>query len=541
MSIRNVNIAPRAFISFALIAALVVLLGVFALMRMSQIYNASTAMATNWLPSIGYLGDISESTLRLRITSLRVAMNRDATTLTDTYKRLDELSDKLKGFQGKYAALIDSPTEKTEYETFKSVLAEYLQLQGQLVDFSRQDNQQEVLSLLNNKMRVASLKMSEQISKLVELNKSAANASASNAKNQYDSAFTGVVVVIVVTAALTILLAWLLTRSIVAPIGSVLKAAEGMAAGDFTRTIDIQGKDELSRLLSALAGMRNNLRDTIKQISNSALQLVDASEKLSQVTDQAAHGMQRQNGEIEQAVTAVTEMTAAAEEVARNAVSTSESSKHSTLAARQGREQVMATVNAIKRMSEEMQASTQLVTGLATQAQDIGQVLDVIRSVAEQTNLLALNAAIEAARAGEAGRGFAVVADEVRALAHRTQKSTQEIEQMISAIQSSSGQAVESMQLSSSFSQTTLETATAADTALDQIARTIGQINESNLIIASASEEQAQVSREVDRNLVNLREVAIQSQAGSDQTRSASHDLSRLAADLRATVARFVI
>jgi methyl-accepting chemotaxis protein len=201
----------------------------------------------------------------------------------------------------------------------------------------------------------------------------------------------------------------------------------------------------------------------------------------------------------------------------------------------------MATVNAIKRMSEEMQASTQLVTGLATQAQDIGQVLDVIRSVAEQTNLLALNAAIEAARAGEAGRGFAVVADEVRALAHRTQKSTQEIEQMISAIQSSSGQAVESMQLSSSFSQTTLETATAADTALDQIARTIGQINESNLIIASASEEQAQVSREVDRNLVNLREVAIQSQAGSDQTRSASHDLSRLAADLRATVARFVI
>src|SRR5664279_264627 len=108
MSIRNINIAPRAFISFALIAALVVLLGVFSLMRMSQIYNASTTMATNWLPSIGYLGDIYESTLRLRITSLRVAMNRDAATLTDTYKRLDELSDKLKDFQGKYAALIDT-------------------------------------------------------------------------------------------------------------------------------------------------------------------------------------------------------------------------------------------------------------------------------------------------------------------------------------------------------------------------------------------------------------------------------------------------
>lgn len=541
MSVRNINIAPRAFISFSLIAALVVLLGVFALMRMSQIYNASTTMATNWLPSIGYLGDISESTLRLRITSLRVAMNRDAATLTDTYKRLGELSDKLKDQQGKYAALIDTATEKTEYDTFKGVLAEYLQLQAQLVDASRQDNQQEVLALLNTKMRVASLKMSEQISKLVDSNKSSANASASNAKSQYDSAFSGVVIVIVVTAALTILLAWLLTRSIVAPIGNVLRAAEGMAAGDFTRPIDIEGKDELSRLLTALAGMRNNLRETIRQISASALQLVSASEKLSQVTDQAAHGMQRQNDEIEQAVTAVTEMTAAAEEVARNAVSTSESSKNSTLAARQGRERVMETVNAIKRMSDEMQASSQLVTGLAGQAQDIGKVLDVIRAIAEQTNLLALNAAIEAARAGEAGRGFAVVADEVRALAHRTQKSTQEIEQMISAIQNSSGKAVESMQLSSSFSQTTLETANAADSALDQIAHTIGQINESNLIIASASEEQAQVSREVDRNLVNLREVAIQSQAGSDQTSAASHDLSRLAADLRSTVARFVI
>jgi len=541
MSIRNINIAPRAFISFSLIAALVVLLGVFALMRMSQIYNASTAMASSWLPSIGYLGDISESTLRLRITSLRVAMNRDAATLTDTYKRLDALSEKLKDFQGKYAALIDTPVEKTEYDIFKSVLAEYMQLQRQLVDVSRQDNQQEVLSLLNTKMRVASLKMSEQISKLVESNKSSANASAANAKDQYDNAFSGVVIVILVTAALTVLLAWLLTRSIVAPIGSALKAAEGMAAGDFTQAIDIHGKDELSRLLAALAGMRNNLRDTIRQISASALQLVSASEKLGQVTEQAAHGMQRQNNEIEQAVTAVTEMTAAAEEVARNAISTSESSKHSTQAAHQGRERVQETVNAIKRMNEEMHASSLLVTGLAGQAQNIGKVLDVIGAIAEQTNLLALNAAIEAARAGEAGRGFAVVADEVRALAHRTQKSTQEIEQMISGIQSSSGKAVESMQLSSRFSQTTLDTANAADSALDQIAQTIGQINESNLIIASASKEQAQVSREVDRNLVNLREVAIQSQAGSDQTSSASHDLSRLAADLRSTVARFVI
>jgi hypothetical protein len=158
-----------------------------------------------------------------------------------------------------------------------------------------------------------------------------------------------------------------------------------------------------------------------------------------------------------------------------------------------------------------------------------------------QTSLLALNAAIEAARAGEAGRGFAVVADEVRALAHRTAQSTQEIEKMVAGIQNGTGQAVESMQQSNQRTQSTLEMARAAGVALEQITQSIHLINERNLVIASASEEQAQVSREVDRNLVNIRDLASQSSAGANQTSAATHELSRLAVDLNAMVARFVI
>ncbi|MFJ5282687.1 methyl-accepting chemotaxis protein [Pseudomonas sp. NPDC088429] len=287
--------------------------------------------------------------------------------------------------------------------------------------------------------------------------------------------------------------------------------------------------------------MQTNLRKTIEQIAGSATQLGAAAEELSAVTEEASRGLQQQNNEIEQAATAVNEMTAAVEEVARNAVSTSEASNQSTQAAREGRDQVVKTVDAIQTMTHDVQNTAHMIEGLATQGRDIGKVLDVIRAIAEQTNLLALNAAIEAARAGEAGRGFAVVADEVRALAHRTAQSTQEIEKMVAGIQNGTGEAVSSMQQSNQRTQSTLEMARAAGVALEQITQSIHQINERNLVIASASEEQAQVSREVDRNLVNIRDLATQSAAGANQTSAATHELSRLAVDLNAMVARFVI
>ncbi|WP_445177093.1 methyl-accepting chemotaxis protein [Pseudomonas cichorii] len=287
--------------------------------------------------------------------------------------------------------------------------------------------------------------------------------------------------------------------------------------------------------------MQQNLRKTIEQISGSATQLASAAEELSAVTEESSRGLQQQNDELEQAATAVNQMTAAVEEVARNAVSTSQASQQSNETARLGRDKVVETVKAIEIMTRDVQSTSSLIEGLATQGREIGKVLDVIRAIAEQTNLLALNAAIEAARAGEAGRGFAVVADEVRALAHRTAQSTREIEQMVAGIQSGTGQAVDSMSLNTGRTRSTLDLAQAAGDALERITDAISQINERNLVIASASEEQAQVSREVDRNLVNIRDLANQSAAGANQTSAASHELSRLAVGLNTMVGRFVI
>ncbi|WP_420875974.1 methyl-accepting chemotaxis protein [Pseudomonas typographi] len=285
--------------------------------------------------------------------------------------------------------------------------------------------------------------------------------------------------------------------------------------------------------------MQEHLRDTLQHIAGSASQLASAAEELNSVTDESARGLTQQNDEIEQAATAVNEMTSAVEEVARNAVSTSEASGEATRSASDGRDLVVETVQAIERMGVEVQATAELVAQLAGESRNIGQVLDVIRGLADQTNLLALNAAIEAARAGEAGRGFAVVADEVRALAHRTQQSTSEIERMIASIQSGTDKAVASMRGSTEQAATTLNIAKGAGLALDTIHGAVAQINERNLVIASAAEEQEQVAREVDKNLVNIRDLSVQSAAGANQTTAASAELSKLAVDLNGMVGRF--
>ncbi|WP_412071974.1 methyl-accepting chemotaxis protein [Pseudomonas fluorescens] len=234
-------------------------------------------------------------------------------------------------------------------------------------------------------------------------------------------------------------------------------------------------------------------------------------------------------------------MTAAVDEVARNAVSTSEASKQSEQTAQRGREQVQETVVSIGELAEGVTDTSQRIGQLAGRVQDISKVLDVIRSIAEQTNLLALNAAIEAARAGDAGRGFAVVADEVRALAHRTQVSTQEIEQMIGNIRQDTAHAVTAMQSSSHLVRTTLEVAQRSGEALDEITRSISQINERNLMIASATEEQALVAREVDRNLVGIRNLSEQVLLGARHTDTAGHELAQMAGELHQTVARFKV
>ncbi|MGI4838991.1 MAG: methyl-accepting chemotaxis protein [Janthinobacterium lividum] len=342
-----------------------------------------------------------------------------------------------------------------------------------------------------------------------------------------------------VTLALAVLCWIFISGRVLRPLRDAGEHFKRIANGDLTREVISPSRNEIGELFVELQRMQASQRETLIQIAGSATQLASAAEELNAVTEESNRGLQQQDMQLEQAATAVNQMTSAVEEVARNAVSTSQAATASNTLSEKSRQQVRENIAGTQSMTAEIQGSAERIQHLADEVRNIGKVLDVIRAVSEQTNLLALNAAIEAARAGEAGRGFAVVADEVRTLAYRTQESTREIEQMIASVQGTAEQAVESMRSSTTRAQGTLEITQASGAVLEDIFAAIGQINERNLVIASAAEEQAQVAREVDSNLVAIRDLSAQSAAGALQTNAASHELSRLAAELSALVGRF--
>ncbi|PCK89662.1 methyl-accepting chemotaxis protein [Pseudomonas viridiflava] len=539
MSLRNMNIAPRAFLGFAMIGALMLILGVFALSQMSKIRSATEVLADNNVPSIKSLDRFAEVSIRLRVLSYRLLVNREPEIQQKTIELLAMRNKQINDAQAIYEKLISDSNERNLYNQYVQLLGQYRELESRMKTLTLANKVDELQDLLNKDMLSNSDQMNAVLIKLVEINTAQLMQVKKQAAEEYESAFDMVIALLVAATLLTLVFAWMLIKSITTPIAVALHAAETIAQGNLTQPIKVDGTDEAGRLLQAMKTMQDKLRDTLQRISGSATQLASAAEELNAVTDESARGLVQQNNEIEQAATAVNEMTSAVEEVARNATSTSEASRNATASAGDGRDLVLETVGAIERMSGDVKETAELIGNLANESRDIGKVLDVIRGLADQTNLLALNAAIEAARAGEAGRGFAVVADEVRALAHRTQQSTSEIERMIGSIQGGTEQAVTSMRNSTERAESTLSIAKGAGMALDTINIAVEEINERNLVIASAAEEQAQVAREVDRNLVNIRDLSAQSTTGANQTSAASTELSRLAVDLNSMVGRF--
>ena len=541
MSLRNINIAPRAFLGFAMIGALMLILGVFALSQMSKIRSATEVLADNNVPSIKSLDRFAEVSIRLRVLSYRLLVNREPEIQQKTIELLAMRNKQINDAQAIYEKLISDSNERNLYNQYVQLLGQYRELESRMKTLTLANKVDELQDLLNKDMLSNSDQMNAVLIKLVEINTAQLMQVKKQAAEEYESAFDMVIALLVAATLLTLVFAWMLIKSITTPIAVALHAAETIAQGNLTQPIKVDGTDEAGRLLQAMKTMQDKLRDTLQRISGSATQLASAAEELNAVTDESARGLVQQNNEIEQAATAVNEMTSAVEEVARNATSTSEASRNATASAGDGRDLVLETVGAIERMSGDVKETAELIGNLANESRDIGKVLDVIRGLADQTNLLALNAAIEAARAGEAGRGFAVVADEVRALAHRTQQSTSEIERMIGSIQGGTEQAVTSMRNSTERAESTLSIAKGAGMALDTINIAVEEINERNLVIASAAEEQAQVAREVDRNLVNIRDLSAQSTTGANQTSAASTELSRLAVDLNSMVGRFAL
>ncbi|KIV73940.1 Methyl-accepting chemotaxis protein I (serine chemoreceptor protein) [Pseudomonas sp. FeS53a] len=535
MSIRSYRVSTRIGAGFAALVLLLLAVGAGSLWQMGHMDSRSEEVQTNWLPSIIALEDVGMSAMQMRNATLRAYIDYNP----QTRQRVMDERTRLAGKEDTYRPLISSPEEKATYERFATARQAYQETQGKIFDMLDAGQKDQALQLVNVVLNQHGGEMTEALQALVELNKKGATSAADASGAAYHEAKFLVLVILGGALGLAIVLAVVLSRSVVRPLAQAVGVAQTVAAGDLTRPIPIEGRDEATQLMEALRAMQDSLRRTISHITDSSAQLASASEELHAVTEDSTRGLQQQNHEIEQAATACNEMSAAVDGVAHNASITLDASRQADTAAHEGSRQMTDTVQAISALANEVNTSAERVGSLARQMQEVGKVLDVIRSIAEQTNLLALNAAIEAARAGEQGRGFAVVADEVRLLAQRTQESTLEIEQMVGRLQQEATSSVQTMQDSSELARDTAQLAERANQSLQEISRTIAAINEQNVMIASAAEEQAAVAREVDRSLVNIRELSVQTAAGAQQTSASSQDLSRLAVDLNRVVSSF--
>ncbi|KTB70599.1 chemotaxis protein [Pseudomonas viridiflava ICMP 13104] len=541
MVMRNFKVSVRAGVSFMLITCMVIALGGISLWKMSDLRANLVDLQDNSIVSIVQAYKISGETLNVRLDIRRLIAQKDPQATAVTIERLKTSTHDMLKLSADYESLIASPKERDTYQTVNTSAQKLSKLIETVLELSGKNNNEEAVIFTDTNIVPVAQNLQAAVQELIQINLDQAEASGNNAESSYKSGLAFIIGIIVFSIFATVILAVLLTRSIVTPLNTLVLANDKIAAGDLRDDIPVSGKDEFSDLQRSTHAMQQNLRQTIGLISNSSQQLASASEEMNSITAQSSEGLGRQNQEIEQAATAVNEMTAAVDEVARNAAAASDAAKESNASTVRGSQSVASTVSSIEKLSATVLATSADVQRLAGQSNDISKVLAVIRTIAEQTNLLALNAAIEAARAGEQGRGFAVVADEVRALAHRTQQSTQEIEQMIDAILSGSEQATKSMQESCLGAEDTLGLAHQAGKALAEIAQGIQNINEMNTLIATASEEQAQVARSIDHNLVSIRDLSVQSTEGANQTSLASSELSRLAVEMNGVVARFKI
>lgn len=539
LMLRRLRISHRSALFFSLLGVITLSLGLFSVMQLNLLNDHVDDLGNMRLKQVANIEKMYAEFLYIRLQSVNFIMAVDADGRRNAQNLLQEARANYAKHESIMNSLVQSQKAKDLMAGLERDRLEYDQLLDQWFLLQKQDDRQGASRLREERIRPVALRITDQLSELSEYELATASRSVIDASNSSKHSIMAIYAAITFALAAVVVFAILFSRSLIVPIRNAVTLAQRVATGDLSLSVHDNANDEAADMIRALGRMQDQLRATIQHISDSSQQLATTSEELSAVTKDAGDIVHKQNAQLEQAATAVNELTVAIDEVANSASTTSSNSEQVNTKARTGQTKLDETIQTISNLVAEIGKTTDGISNLAGNVREISQVIDVIRGIAEQTNLLALNAAIEAARAGESGRGFAVVADEVRGLAHRTQESTKEIERMINAVQTATGSAVTNMETSNKWAASTLTMANELGESLSEITNLIGQINEQNLNIASAAEEQAMVAREVDQNLVAIRDLSFQTSAGANQTNTSSQELARLAEVLSDLMKKF--
>ncbi|MGL5092996.1 MAG: methyl-accepting chemotaxis protein [Aeromonas sobria] len=542
---KNMSIGQKLSAGFAILALLVLGLAWFSSSQLARLYSDTDTIAGNLLPSTRYSSQMHVAVLDARRSELAQViggLDRDMQEVSERTLTFNKAKQEFEQAAQKYGALpFNTAEEKQVYEQVVAAGAKYFAVHEQLMSAFSAGDLERVRSLRKNETRMALEEVGAKSYRLREVNTELANSMTQEVAALYSSARTMSIIVSLVTLGFVIVIAWLLTGQIRTPVMALLEQTRRVSSGDLTSRIDMQqfNNDELGTLAKGFGEMQDNLRTLVSEVSGSVVQLSSAAEEMSSVAHHSASNMSAQQHELNQLATAMNEMQATVQEVSRNTNDAACAATSASETAEIGAKTVNDSIQRIERVAGAIESTAVVIRQLGDDSRNIGMVLEVIRGIAEQTNLLALNAAIEAARAGEQGRGFAVVADEVRTLAKRTQDSTSQINTIIADLQQRAEQAGTTMQQSQDLMNTTVSTAREAGASISQISGSVSSISHMNIQIATATEEQGAVSEELNRNVVNISHASEEVAAGAHQMSQACKELNHLATQLQEMVRRF--
>ncbi|EKP0302884.1 methyl-accepting chemotaxis protein [Aeromonas veronii] len=540
MFYKNLSIGKKIAVVFAVIAAVNVVFGVFLSSELRGVRDRVLNFTDSTLPSVLSVETLLYDVSYVRRAQFALLMVDDAADLQARRGRIQENIRKVDEAFRAYEATVGADNER---QVFNQAKQQWLTYQRSVNEFDMllvqgQHEQAKTQLFASNPLFGA---LEQAVNSLIQVNLGFVKENRGSLLGSVSMVTTFAMVSIGALLVFMVVMTWFLTRQICLPLQAVVAQANAIAAGDLTHQLERQhiGRDELGMLAKASLKMQDNLRGLIEEVVAAVTQLGTAIEEVSAVSEQSAKGIQSQQQEISLVATAMTQMKATVADVAGNTETASSSASSANALARSGNQDVQRSLVAITRVAEEIEQAGTLVTELERESAQINVVVDVIRGIAEQTNLLALNAAIEAARAGEQGRGFAVVADEVRTLAGRTQASTGEIVAIIETLQSRANQAKEVTGLSCDMIRQCVDQSEQTSNGIQQIEEAVAQIADMAIQIASACGEQDAVSDELGRNVERINESANEVAQGADHTARACLELSQLAVGLKQTIGRF--
>lgn len=548
MSLRNISVGKKLFFSFSSLGFIILIVGALSLMLFNNADKESTYLADNIVPSLILSSKISEDMSELRryqLAYLLMGEGNDKSTdntIVSMANFINDADNSIKAYKG-YVN-----NSHNEYRKLIENWDRYVAMHNKFIHLMQRGEKSSAQTLLMSEGTDLILSLDNDISKIIEINQKSSENIKTKLKDINSMSNIIIISSIVIAICLVVFLATLMSRQIKKPLLIILKQANQISNGNLQRgplcTLIESGdisKDEIGQLANAIQNMKNNLSDLVSEISSSVDQLSSSVEEVSTIATQSAHGMQQQQSEMSQLATAMNEMQSTAEDVSRNTTNAAGSAQQASDYSKSGSKVVRDSIESIEIVAQEIERSAQVVQQLELDSSSISVVLDVIRTIADQTNLLALNAAIEAARAGEQGRGFAVVADEVRTLAQRTQDSTEEINKIIEILQSRATEAGQSMLISQQKMHTSVEQARSARVTIDRIDESVMDISSMNTQIASAAVQQASVINELNHSIVTVNNASHEVAQGANQTAQACAELSQLATHLQQVTGRFSI